>query len=99
MTWNYRIVKKTHPSGEVTYGIHEAHYPSRRTNRADSITIDPIDPHGYDMKELKADLKAMMKAFDWPVLDFDGPWPEPKETAKKRRRSSPISRGTCFKNK
>jgi hypothetical protein len=86
MTWNYRIVKKVHPNGELTFGIHEAYYASRRTNRANAITMDPIDPHGDDLKELKANFKAMAKAFDWPVLDFDGPWPEPKKTAKKMAR-------------
>lgn len=86
MTWNYRIVKKTHQNGEVTYGVHEAHYPNRRTNRAHSITVDPVDPYGENLKELKSNLKMMMKALEWPVLDFDGPWPEPKKTAKKKTR-------------
>lgn len=66
--WNYRIVKHVGRFDEY-YQIHEAYYD--KGDKAHSITRDATKPIGDTVTELKADLKAMLKAFDKPVLNYD----------------------------
>ena len=65
MTWKYRIVKHTYPAdGHVYYDIREIYY-----NGSDlGWTKDSKTPIGDTPKDLKTDLKMMLKALDLPVL-------------------------------
>jgi hypothetical protein len=44
VSWNYRVVRTTMPSGEVRYGIHEVHYG-----------VDSEDREGKTPQELEKD--------------------------------------------
>lgn len=68
MSWNYRVVKKTQ-NGETTYGIHECYYDEN--GNPSSITVEPMDPHGESIEELRDDLELMSLALTRPVLNFD----------------------------
>lgn len=73
MTWNYRIIVKhsEHPvnEGERYFEIHECHYEKRKDTLPTSWSKDAVLPMGQDkVKELKADLKMMLKACEKPVL-------------------------------
>lgn len=68
MSWDYRILRTDHPSGEITFGIHEVYYDSE--GKPNACSVDPMDPHGETVEELREDINAMLKAFDKPVLDY-----------------------------
>jgi hypothetical protein len=71
--WNHRVVKKTHTlfdgSKEDTYGIHEVYYD--KDGKPTSLTVNPVEPHGSTLDELRQDLEWMTAALAKPVLDFD----------------------------
>lgn len=61
----------TTPSGEqeVSFTIHEAYYPAVG-EKADSITKEPVDPHGETIEELRESLERMLRALNHPVLEY-----------------------------
>lgn len=65
MTWNYRVVRK---NGYL--GIHEAFYTKDKENPV-SITVETVAPAGEKPKELKKELKRMLKAFKRPIIEYD----------------------------
>lgn len=78
MSWNYRIVSVPRPGGvEFSYAIHEAYYPGDvedqfeldRSKPPTSICVEPHDPFGLSITELRRDLNAMRLAFDYEPLD------------------------------
>lgn len=76
MTWNNRVVKRVYRKGsieETLYEIHECFYEGKPgpDNEARSCTIDPIDPHGETLEELRETLVRMLAATYQPVLDYD----------------------------
>ena len=72
MSWNYRVIKRTFKklSQEELffYYIHEAYYD--KENRVNSISLNPLEPHGDTVEDLKKDLELMLEAFNKPILDF-----------------------------
>lgn len=69
MTWNYRVMTM---NNGATYTIHEVYYDEEGKPR--SYTVDPIDPCGESLKDLKTELSWMRKALSKPILtpdDFD----------------------------
>lgn len=67
MTWNYRVISRTDPSGSgELFGIHEVYYDS--IGRVEGWTEEPCDPFGESLSELRADLEMMMAALEKPVL-------------------------------
>ena len=74
MTWNYRVVRKENPGEHLeeerySFGIHEVYYNDNGTINA--CTVEPMDPHGMSLDELRACMDLMMGAFDKPVLDYE----------------------------
>lgn len=69
MSWNYRVIKRTHDTGETWYQMHEVYYND--AGEITGMTISPIDPAGVTMEELRESLDWMYKALDKPVLDYD----------------------------
>lgn len=77
MSWNYRVIKKDFlgeyvdiPEDQVSFGIHEVYYDDS-TGGIVSCTIDPVDPYGESMDELRDCLNKMLLALDKPVLDYN----------------------------
>lgn len=65
--WNYRIVQKTH--NESTYfGIYEVYYDD---DTIVSYSLEPIDPYGDTIEDLRGDIDLMLKAFNTPVLIWE----------------------------
>jgi len=76
MTWNYRIMKHSHRSGDY-YAIHECFMNSN--GQAHSWTEDEITPSGETPEELIETLEMMLKdAKTYGALDFNME-PEGKE--------------------
>lgn len=69
MPWNYRVVKRTYPTGETEYGVHEAHY-NKGEAEPHSIT-GPVDPYSEDFEGLKKVLKLMTEATEKEVLVYE----------------------------
>jgi hypothetical protein len=67
--WNYRIMRRETGEEDEPYafGIHEVYYGYR--DKVEGWTVSPMEPHGATMKDLRADLAMMKKAFTAPVLD------------------------------
>ena len=68
MGWNYRIIKRKIDDNYCTHAIHEVYYDDN--GWAHSWSTDPqwlSSDDGVD--GLKADIDAMLEAFDSPVLD------------------------------
>lgn len=70
MSFNYRIMKRSHDDGTIEYAIHEVYYDS-----VDGDVIAwserPIEPYGQTLEEIKDDLRMMSAALTKPVLDMD----------------------------
>jgi hypothetical protein len=67
MTWNYRVIRRTDPSGGPDqFAIHEVYYDS--SGQIEMWTEEPCDPFGESLSELKADVKAMSAALSKPIL-------------------------------
>lgn len=70
MTWDERVVRTVHPNGEVTFSIHEAFYDNRKDLIPGSITLEPVNPYGETMEELKLTLERYMRALSKPILEL-----------------------------
>lgn len=66
-TWNYRVLRKEHASGEVTFQIHEVFYDE--TGKIDGWTKDPVQPLGESLGELREDIRYFLAAFRKDVLE------------------------------
>lgn len=66
MTWNYRVVKKTYPSGDVFYGVHEVFYDA--DNSVFAFTDRPVPAQSETIAGLKKYLRLMLASLDKPVL-------------------------------
>ena len=66
-TWNYRVLRKEHKSGEVTFQIHEVFYDE--TGRINGWTKDPVQPSGEILSELREDIRYFLSAFRKDVLE------------------------------
>lgn len=75
MSWNYRILHRLMPNAprgagwESCFGIHEVYY-NEETGAPEMCSMEPISLHGETMEELQADMDAMKKAFEKPVLEY-----------------------------
>lgn len=67
-TWNHRVARRT-VEGETCYGIHEVYYSDNGEIRF--WTLDPVDPFGETVDELRADLARMYGATYKDVIDLD----------------------------
>ena len=65
MTWNYRLVKTVHASGDAEYHVCEMYYDEKGNIESWS---DPIPPYGETPEELEDDLRRMLGALSRPVL-------------------------------
>jgi len=73
--WDYRVMVRTWPTGEKTYGIHEVYYS--KGGKVKGWTVEEMGPHGDTMAELRKDLARMRKALSAPVLKYKGWRPRP----------------------
>lgn len=68
MTWNYRVLKKEHHTGEIELSIIEVYYDEM--GNIDGWA-DDIRPHGETLEELRRDLDHMIRALTAPILTAD----------------------------
>lgn len=66
-SWNYRVIKKTSPGGEVTFQIHEVYYQA--DGSIDCWNHVPVEPLGVSENSLRNDIQAFLAAFRLPVLE------------------------------
>jgi hypothetical protein len=71
MTWNYRIMhyRDEHPEFGHPFGIHEVYYADDGT--VTGWTGDAIALVGHDLDDLGRRLRAMLEAFQKPVLEYE----------------------------
>lgn len=69
MKWNYRVTITRDERGDI-YEIREVFYDGGGAMTA--TTIDPAEPFGETLDELKTNFKMMSRAFDLPVVDVTG---------------------------
>ena len=63
-TWNYRVLKHG-----AEYAIHEVYYDGPVPH---SCSEQPAAPLGlYSPEDLRRDMEMMLRAFDYPVLNYD----------------------------
>ena len=68
MSWNYRVIR--HKRGSIEYfAIHEVYYNTKGLPEA--VTENGVTPCYDTVKDVKADLRMMHKAFSLPVMDYD----------------------------
>lgn len=67
MSWNYRVVKKEHDSGDATFHIHEVYYSE--SGAIESWTTEPVQPMGETESELREDIYLLMCAFRKETLE------------------------------
>ena len=69
-SWNYRVVKSIYYIDEICedeYSIHEVYYDDNGNISTWNHNI--AKPFGVSEKTLKADLEAMLEAFNKPILE------------------------------
>ena len=69
MGWNYRILRTSHPEGQVTYSIHEVYYSKDGT--IVGWTQDPSEAYGETVEELRKTLEMMGQALDHTVIEVN----------------------------
>ena len=74
MSWQYKIIKRTHEDGYEEFGVHE--YFSYTGEDPDgvrlSITVDPVEVAGDSAKEVVEKLLMMLNdVFDMEVLNWE----------------------------
>jgi hypothetical protein len=67
MTWNYRVLRTADESGEPVYRIHEVYYDD--DGSIDGWTVEPVQPLGESLSELREDIRYFLAAFRSPVLE------------------------------
>lgn len=67
MTWNYRVIRKEHESGDVTFQIHEVYYDDE--GAIETWTANSVYPSGESLSELREDIEHFLAALDEPVLE------------------------------
>ena len=71
MSWNYRVVSKTYPNGEIELHIHEAYYKSKRHKKPNSITENPVTVGTDSIKGMRWILKMMSEALKKTILKYE----------------------------
>ncbi len=66
--WNYRIIRRENPSGEVTYGIYEVHYDMEGNLRGHSE--NPISVIGGSIEDIKFDIENLTKSLNKDILTY-----------------------------
>lgn len=67
--WDYRVVRKKLPNGEVVFGIHEVYYDKHKNPQY--CSNGPMEPTGESIRELRAELARMLKALEKPILKHE----------------------------
>lgn len=67
MTWNYRVLRVGDESGGCVYRIHEVYYDE--DGSIDGWTVDPVQPLGESLSELREDIRYFLGAFRKPALE------------------------------
>ena len=66
--WNYRLIHRVYPGGKEDLAIYEVYYTD---DKPDSCTVDPVEPHGEDIKEFKECFEHYKSALFKPILQYD----------------------------
>ena len=66
MTWNYRVVESKNKHDETFFEIKEIYYDEYDNMKM--FSVDGMKPGGETIKELKLDLRWMLKALSKPIL-------------------------------
>jgi hypothetical protein len=64
---NYRLVRRDHGGGIVTFGVHVVHTDEK--GRVVSVTKEPAGVVGYSKEEAAQNLHRMAEAFRAPILE------------------------------
>jgi hypothetical protein len=67
MTWNFRIVKSIDSANRVSFRIHEVYYQEEKIV---TVSETPATPAGECVLDLEGEIRAMLEAFDKPVLNY-----------------------------
>lgn len=67
VTWNYRVIRKEHETGDTTFQIHEVYYDE--SEEIDSWTQNAVEPLGETIGELREDIRYFQSAFRKPILE------------------------------
>lgn len=83
MTWNYRICREEYdkwdeklhdPADRYSFSIRTVYYLDGHSNDDTKImltSVNPIDPYGATVDDLKSDVAKMNVALEKPVIDLD----------------------------
>ena len=64
--WNHRLIRRGGPGEDPWYRIHEVYYDD--SGKISGWTIDPVEPFGETVEEIRQELEAMLRACGEPVL-------------------------------
>ena len=67
--WNHRVVRKAHPRGEVSYGIHEVFY--NKDGSVYAYTKEPVEVSCESIDDLHEYVGWMQACLTKPIL-IDG---------------------------
>lgn len=66
-TWNYRVIRREHKTGDATFQIHEVYYDE--SGNIDGWTKEAVEPSGETIGELREDIRYFHSAFRKEVLE------------------------------
>ena len=68
MSWSYRVMQHTEPSGDVWYGMHEYYV----LDDGEVLWTDAETPIGDSVDDLRNGLQLMLGDLDeYPVLNYE----------------------------
>src|SRR5438034_8281676 len=68
MSWNYRVIGKLYKQIRI-YQIYECYYDTE--GNIHSWSVDPMNPFGETIDELRQDLLMMRAAFCEPIINYE----------------------------
>ncbi len=69
MTWNHRVIRRTHPQWKRPYfAVHEVFYDEDDVPYL--VTQEPVDVGGESLDEVRQSLEMMAAALEKPVIDM-----------------------------
>lgn len=75
-TWDYRVLRRELPGGEVIYGIYEVYY--NKDGKPIACT-EAADVENDSIEDLHHQLNLMLEALGLPVLDYNTDFKPKKE--------------------
>jgi len=68
LTWEYRVLKRTYPNGEVEFGVYEVYWGG--SEKREGTSKDPVIIVGDTLEQINIEVRNIVAALSKPVLEY-----------------------------